>query len=98
MTPGAVLINVSRGAIVDTPALIAALERGRLSGACLDVVEGEPSPPPDLALRRDVVITPHIGFSSAASLAELRHRGAEEAVRVLRGEPALHPCPPEPAA
>jgi D-3-phosphoglycerate dehydrogenase len=96
MKPGSVLINVSRGAIVDTPALIDALERGHLSGAGLDVVEGEPSPPPALALRQDVVITPHIGFSSAASLAELRRRGAEEAVRVLRGEPALHPCPTEP--
>ena len=92
MRPGALLINVSRGGIVDNEALIAALERGHLSGAGLDVVEGEPSPPPGLAQRADVIITPHVAFSSAASLAELRRRAAQEAVRVLRGEPALHPC------
>jgi D-3-phosphoglycerate dehydrogenase len=92
MRPGALLINVSRGPIVDNDALIAALERGHLSGAGLDVVEGEPSPPPALARRSDVIITPHVAFSSAASVAELRLRAIQEAVRVLRGEPALHPC------
>jgi D-3-phosphoglycerate dehydrogenase len=92
MRPGALLINVSRGAIIDNDALIAALERGHLSGAGLDVVEGEPSPPAALAGRADVIITPHVAFSSAASLAELRLRAIQEAVRVLRGEPALHPC------
>ncbi len=92
MRPGALLINVSRGPIVDNAALLAALERGHLSGAGLDVVEGEPSPPPALAGRADVIITPHVAFSSAASLAELRRRAAQEAVRVLSGEPALHPC------
>ena len=94
MRPGAFLINVSRGPIVDNDALIAALECGHLSGAGLDVVEGEPSPPAALAGRTDVIITPHVAFSSAASLAELRLRAAEEAVRVLRGKPALHPCNP----
>ena len=92
MRPGAFLINVSRGPIIDSDALIAALARGHLSGAGLDVVDGEPSPPPALAGRSDVIITPHVAFSSAASVAELRRRAAEEAVRVLRGEPALHPC------
>lgn len=92
MRPGAFLINVSRGPIVDNAALIAALERGHLSGAGLDVVEGEPSPPEALARRSDVILTPHVAFSSGASVAELRRRAAEEAVRVLRGEAALHPC------
>jgi D-3-phosphoglycerate dehydrogenase len=92
MRPGALLINVSRGPIVDNDALIAALERGHLSGAGLDVVEGEPSPPTALAGRTDVIITPHVAFSSAASLAELRLRAIDEAVRVLSGQPAMHPC------
>ena len=56
------------------------------------MVDGEPSPPPALAGRSDVIITPHVAFSSAASVAELRRRAAEEAVRVLRGEAPLHPC------
>ena len=92
MRPGALLINVSRGPIVDNAALLVALERGHLSGAGLDVVEGEPSPPPALAGRADVIITPHVAFSSTAALDDLRRRAAAEAVRVLCGEPALHPC------
>ena len=92
MKPGAFLINVSRGPLVDTDALIAALERGHLSGAGLDVVEGEPYPPRALVDRADVVVTPHIAFSSDASLAELRRRSAEEVVRVLAGEKPHFPC------
>jgi D-3-phosphoglycerate dehydrogenase len=92
MRPGAFLINVSRGGIVDTEALLAALEGGYLSGAGLDVVEGEPHPPRALVERPDVIVTPHIAFSSDASLAELRRRSAEEVVRVLAGEPPHHGC------
>jgi D-3-phosphoglycerate dehydrogenase len=92
MKPGAYLINVSRGPLVNTDALIAALERGHLSGAGLDVVEGEPQPPRALVDRADVIVTPHIAFSSDASLAELRRRSAEEVVRVLAGETPHFPC------
>ena len=92
MKPGAYLINVSRGPLIDTQALIAALERGHLSGAGLDVVEGEPLPPRSLVDRADVIVTPHIAFSSEASLAELRRRSAEEVVRVLAGEVPHFPC------
>lgn len=92
MKPGAFLINVSRGPIVDNDALLAALASGHLSGAALDVVEGEPDPPRALVERPDVIVTPHVAFSSSASLAELRRRTAEEVVRVLRGEAPHHPC------
>jgi D-3-phosphoglycerate dehydrogenase len=92
MKPGAYLINVSRGSLVDTQALVAALECGYLSGAGMDVVEGEPDPPRALVDRADVIITPHIAFSSEASLAELRRRSAEEVVRVLAGERPHFPC------
>ena len=85
---GAFLINVSRGAIVETQALVEALDRGQLSGAALDVLEREPADPV-LAARQDLIITPHVAFSSDASLAELRRRAAEEVVRVLRGERPL---------
>ena len=90
--PGAFLINVSRGPVVDSAALIAALEAGRLAGAGLDVVEGEPDPPAALVARADVIVTPHVAFSSDASLAELRRRGAEEVVRVLAGGAPENPC------
>jgi D-3-phosphoglycerate dehydrogenase len=86
------LVNVSRGGLVDSNALIRALDAGLVSGAALDVVEEEPTPPAPLVHRADVTVTPHIAFSSAASLAELRRRAAEEIVRVLRGERPLHPC------
>ncbi|WP_202393021.1 C-terminal binding protein [Alteraurantiacibacter buctensis] len=92
MKPGAYLINVSRGPLVENNALIAALESGHLSGAGLDVVEGEPCPPRALIDRPDVIVTPHVAFSSEASLVELRRRSAEEVVRVLAGEPPRHPC------
>jgi len=92
MKPGAFLINVSRGAVVDTAALIAALESGHLAGAGLDVLEGEPEVPIALRERADVIITPHVAFSSDASLAELRRRVAEEVVRVLSGAAPRHPC------
>jgi D-3-phosphoglycerate dehydrogenase / 2-oxoglutarate reductase len=88
---GAFLINVSRGGIVATAALVEALDRHQLSGAALDVLEVEP-PDPQLAARADLIVTPHIAFSSDASLAELRRRASEEVVRVLRGEPPLEAC------
>src|SRR3954451_5863960 len=86
---GAFLVNVSRGALVDTDALIAALQSGHLSGAGLDVLEDEPVVPAELASRSDVILTPHVAFTSETSLKELRHSAAEEVVRVLRGEKPL---------
>lgn len=92
MKEGAFLVNVSRGGIVDTQALVAALRTGRLSGAGLDVLESEPQVPQDLLEQPRALLTPHIAFSSTASLAELRRRAAEETVRVLSGQQALHLC------
>jgi len=85
MKPGAFLINVSRGAVIDTDALIRALEGGRLTGAALDVLEDEPRVPAGL-LRPNVILTPHVAFSSDASLRDLRRKASEEVVGVLRGE------------
>lgn len=99
MKPGAFLVNVSRGAVIDSPALVEALESGRLSGAALDVLEDEPRVPAGL-LRPDVILTPHIAFSSDASLRDLRRKASEEVVRVLGGEPprqARNPPQPRPS-
>ena len=63
MRPDALLVNASRGAVVDNVALREALDAGRIGGAVLDVWEGEPTPDPDL-LRRTALATPHIaGYS-----------------------------------
>ena len=92
MRPGAFLVNVTRGGLVDNDALVRALASGHLSGAGLDVVEREPNPPAALTGRADVIVTPHVAFSSASSVAELRTRASEEIVRVHRGEAAEQPC------
>lgn len=92
MPPGSLLVNVSRGGLVDTDALAASLHAGHLGGAGLDVIESEPAVPAQLLAHPAVVITPHIAFSSDASLVELRRSAAEEVVRVLRGESPRHPC------
>jgi D-3-phosphoglycerate dehydrogenase len=86
------IVNVSRGAMIDNAALVRALKSGQIAGALLDVVEGEPAPPRELVDRADVIVTPHIAFSSDASILELRHRISEDIVRVLRGEAPRHPC------
>jgi len=92
MAPGGLLINVSRGPIVDTDAVVEALQSGRLSGAALDVLESEPTVPAALIDQPGAMLTPHVAFSSDASLLELRERAAQEVVRVLRGEPPRNPC------
>lgn len=92
MPTGALLVNVSRGALVDTAALIDALRDGRLSGAGLDVLDCEPAVPGELLAHPGVVITPHVAFSSDVAVVQLRRSAAEEVVRVINGQPALHPC------
>lgn len=92
MKPGSLLINVSRGGVVDTLAVIEALRSGHLGGAALDVLDTEPQVPPDLLAQHGAMLTPHVAFSSDASLAELRRRAAEEAVRMLTGKAPDNPC------
>ena len=91
MPRGGLLINVSRGAVVDTAAVIEALRTGQLSAAGLDVLESEPSVPEGLLAHAGAMLTPHVAFSSDASLAELRRRAAEEVVRVLAGNAPKEP-------
>ncbi len=65
MAPGAWIVNISRGGIVDETALIAALRDGHLGGAALDVTATEPLPPDHpLWQAPNVIITPHISWRS----------------------------------
>ncbi|KAF2645186.1 glyoxylate reductase [Massarina eburnea CBS 473.64] len=77
----AVLVNVARGPVVDTEALVEALREGRIFGAGLDVVEGEPNVPADHPLLKEprCVLLPHIGSATI----ETREQMAEESVRNL---------------
>jgi len=93
MRSGSLLVNTSRGGIIDSDALAAALDSGSLGAAALDVLPNEPEVPAALADREDVVITPHVAFSSVQSVRELRARATEDLIRVLRGEAAEHPYP-----
>lgn len=87
MKPSAFLINTARGALVDEEALLHAVRTGQIAGAALDVLTVEP-PPPDHPLLQDerILVTPHYGWYSEAANVDVRVRGAEEVVRVLRGE------------
>ena len=62
--PDGMLVNVSRGSVVDEPALVAALEEGRLGSAGLDVFADEPNVPAALLAMDNVVLTPHIGSAT----------------------------------
>ncbi|AZB65789.1 D-glycerate dehydrogenase [Cereibacter sphaeroides] len=64
MRPGAILVNIARGDIVDEPALIAALAQGRLAGAGLDVYEFEPEVPAALRAMENVTLLPHLGTAA----------------------------------
>jgi D-3-phosphoglycerate dehydrogenase len=80
------LLNTSRGPVVDEKALVQALERGQISGAGLDVLEWEPPNPKHPLLAMDnVILSPHVGFYSEESIRELKKRSAKNVSAVLEG-------------
>jgi D-3-phosphoglycerate dehydrogenase / 2-oxoglutarate reductase len=93
MRPTAFLVNTARGGLVDTGALLAALDAGALAGAALDVLEGEP--PDELGWRvarhPRVVATPHAAWYSEEAFHTLKSEVAREALRVLQGDPPRSP-------
>lgn len=86
MKSGAILINTARGSVVDETALIAALTRGHLAGAGLDVTEHEPKVPAALHQMPNVVITPHLGGGTRESRQAARHLAVTNVAAVLRGQ------------
>lgn len=86
----AIVVNTARGGLVDTDALYEALKARRILGAGLDVFEQEPPGAHPLLQLDNVIVTNHMGWYSEESMRELQRKTAEEAVRVLRGEPPLH--------
>ena len=91
MKRGAILVNTSRGAVVDTTALIHALRSGHLGAAGLDVYEDEPYVPADLRELRNTVLLPHVGSATAATRDAMARLCAENVIAVLDGRdpPAL---------
>ena len=91
MKPTAFLINCSRGPIVDTRALVRALDAGRIAGCALDTTDPEPLPDPHpLRGRENVTLTPHAAWYSEQAMVGLQSGAPSEVRRVLsailRGE------------
>jgi phosphoglycerate dehydrogenase-like enzyme len=88
MKPGAILVNISRGPIVEEPALVDALRSGHLAGAGLDVFDREPLPV-DHPFRSldNVVVTPHVGYVTEDLFRTMWQRMAEDVAAYLAGVP-----------
>jgi phosphoglycerate dehydrogenase-like enzyme len=88
MKPGAILVNISRGPIVNEEALVDALRSGRLAGAGLDVFDREPLPAGHPFRSLDnVVVTPHIGYVTEQGFRTAWQRMAEDVAAYLAGSP-----------
>lgn len=91
MKPGALVVNISRGPVLDEDALAERLADGRLGGAVLDVFQAQPLPGSSpLRALPNVVLTPHVAGVSAGSIAAMSALAVEDTLRILAGERPLH--------
>jgi phosphoglycerate dehydrogenase-like enzyme len=90
MKPGAFLVNVGRGGLVDRAALLAALVSGQLAGAALDVFWEEPPDPNDPVFAQNVLASPHVAGVTDRSLAGIFKVAANNIERLVQGQPVNH--------
>jgi D-3-phosphoglycerate dehydrogenase len=96
MKPNALIVNVSRGPVIDDVALVDALREGRIAGAALDVFATQPLPPEHPFLQfENVIVTPHMAGITEESMERMGTGAAAEALRVLSGELPLNLVNPE---
>lgn len=86
MKPTAVLVNTSRGPVIDENALVSALRHGEIFAAGLDVFENEPALTPGLAELPNAFLLPHLGSAERTSRSEMARKAAENAVAMARGQ------------
>jgi hydroxypyruvate reductase len=91
--PDGILVNISRGSVVDEDALIAALKSGNLGGAGLDVFATEPTPPERWRDTPNTTLTPHLGGGTREALFAGSQNVMENLQRFYAGEPLLTPLP-----
>ena len=95
MKPTAILVNVSRGAVVDADALTEALAARRIYAAALDVTDPEPLPRGHPLLRLDnVIITPHLGSATEQTRRRMAEMSVENLMAGLAGRPLPFPVIP----
>ena len=96
MKPTAYLVNTARGPIVDTDALVAALEREEIAGAALDVTDPEPLPGDHPLLRApNLLVLPHLGSATVATRRRMADMAADNLLAALDGERMPHCVNPE---
>ena len=93
--PSGFLINTARGTIVDQPELMAALRNGRIAGAALDVLDGEPNVPAELMAMENVVLTPHIASSTVETRRAMGNLVYDNLRAHFDGKPVITPVPPQ---
>jgi len=91
MKPGAILVNTSRGPVVDEEAVAEALEDGRLFAAGLDVFRNEPEVPEGLRRAGNAVLTPHLGSGTRETRNAMAQMVWDEVLRRVTGRPPAHP-------
>ena len=94
MKPTALLVNTARGGIVDTDALVEALQTGQIGGAALDVFEDEPHVDPRLLELEQVVLTPHLGSAGDRTRSAMCLLAVRNVAAVLGGEEPAQPVTP----
>jgi D-3-phosphoglycerate dehydrogenase len=91
LRPGALLVNVSRGGLIDEPAVARALADGRLGGGAFDVLASEPPPAVHpLLASPNTILSPHIAWLSSSSQARLQRWTLQSVLDTLNGRPITH--------